>query len=321
MADGIYTELNRMPSATFAPVIINLSQYEFEGFIKELTFRVKESDGNYTSFNTSLYTVWLIAARPDGVVYEIKGTVLGSAWPQNSYVSFPLKKGITDVTGDVICELIWVTSGTTEQNATANFILRVEPSPKEIYGKTNTVIDDSGGGNQPYIPDDPVDEPKYRMVIVSNPTKTTYNEGDTLDLTGVKVNLEKYTENQGILETTDITNACTYSPANGTTLTPSNTAITVSYLQSGTTLSKTIPIAVGADPKQYRLVVATPPNKTTYDEDDNLDLTGTVINLEEYTEARGVISATNVTSGCVFNPANGAKLTSSNTSVTVTYER
>ena len=315
----MYTELSKAPSATFAPVILNFSQYEFEGFIPELTFRVKQSDGTYVSMRSDYYdAVWMIAARPDGVVYEIKGSVIDDG----TYVSIPLRKGITDLPGDVICELVWVAkygNEIVEQNASANFILRIEPSPKMFYGNSNTVIDDSGGGDQPYNPNDPQDEPKYRMVIVTPPNKTTYNEGDSLVLTGVRVNLEKYTDNQGVLETTDITTACTYSPASGATLTPSNTAITVTYVHSSKTLTGSIPITVGSDPKQYRLVVATPPTKTTYNEGESLNLSGLKINLEEYTANQGVIKTTDVTSSCTFSPVNGTQLSSSNTSVTATY--
>ena len=321
-----YIELYRTPSSMFAPTIINVSQYDFriDSGAEELTFRVKDDNGHYIGFSS--YAVWLIAARPDGVIYEISGRV--KHWNPNdgTLLEFKLNKGVTDVPGDVICEVVWMFPADASNNqalsiqrATQNFIMRVEPSPKEIYGNNNTIIDDSGGGYDPYQPDDPPDTPQYRMVIASPPNKTSYDEGDSLNLTGVVVNLEKYTDSQGVLETTNITSSCTFSPASGATLTPSNTSITVTYVHSAKTLTGSIPITVAADPKLYRLKVASAPTKTTYYEGDTLDLSGVQINLEEYTAKKGVLNTTNVTSSCTFSPANGTQLTSGNTSVTATY--
>lgn len=67
--------------------------------------------------------------------------------------------------------------------------------------------------------------------VVSNPTKTTYTEGDTLDLRGLSVNA-----NYG--GTKDVTNSCTISPTNGTKLSTSGTnTVNVSYSEKG--ISKT----------------------------------------------------------------------------------
>ena len=231
-----FTELYRTPSSVFAPTIINVSQYDFreDAAAEELNFRIKDDYGHYINFSS--YGVWLIAARPDGVIYEISGKVRDWNPGDGSFLEFNLKKGVTDVAGDVICEIVWMFPANASSNqalsiqrATQNFIIRVEPSPKEIYGNNNTIIDDSGGGYEPYQPDDPPDTPQYRLVIASNPNKTSYDEGDTLDLTGIAVNMEKYTESQGILETMDVTSACTFSPANGAILKPSDTTVTVTY--------------------------------------------------------------------------------------------
>ena len=231
-----YIELYRTPSAMYAPVIINVSQHDYriDAAAEELSFRIKSDEGHYISFKSM--AVWLIAARPDGVIYEIAGMIKDWDPGDATYLEFKMIKGLTDVPGDVICEIAWIfpsgsvgNQAASIQRATQNFVLRVEPSPKAIYGNKNTVIDDSGGGYTPYEPDEPADEPKYRLVVATPPTKTVYDEGDALDLAGLVVNLEKYTDTQGVLETTNVTTQCTYQPAAGTALTPSDTTVTVTY--------------------------------------------------------------------------------------------
>ena len=60
--------------------------------------------------------------------------------------------------------------------------------------------------------------------IISPPAKTDYISGEILDITGIVVVAEYSTGTTRI-----ITNECTFSPANGTTLTPANTSVTVSW--------------------------------------------------------------------------------------------
>ena len=66
------------------------------------------------------------------------------------------------------------------------------------------------------------------------PTKTTYEEGETLDLTGLVVE-KVYTDDS----VENVTSSCTFSPVNGAVLTPSDTEVTIYYQEtespSGTT--------------------------------------------------------------------------------------
>lgn len=323
-------ELYLSPDATFAPVIINVSQFDYLTSYDPLSlFRVKRSDGTYFSFAESVLetdygTVWLIAARPDGVIYEIQGWIRSWSENDNTCFCFDMPKGLTDVAGDVICELVFKVSenwSNPGQIATQNFVIRVEPSPKTIYGNENTIIvpdDKEHPDDPPYIPDDPADKPKYRLVIDKAPNKTSYNEDDTLDLAGLVVMLEKYTDNQGVLERTDVTKSCTYSPASGAKLTANDTTVTASYVQSGSTLTVDFNITIKA--AQYRLVVATPPTRTVYTEGDALNLAGLVVNLEKYIDSQ-ILQRTNVTTQCTYEPAEGATLALSDTTIHVTYTR
>ena len=75
------------------------------------------------------------------------------------------------------------------------------------------------------------------IAITTAPTKTTYNEGEFFDATGMVVTAT-YTDNS----TDDVTASCTFSPS--TALTTSDTEITVSYTENGTTKTATQAITV-----------------------------------------------------------------------------
>ncbi len=91
------------------------------------------------------------------------------------------------------------------------------------------------------------DIPPAQMIsiTVTPPTKTSYVEGDTLDLTGITV-----VGNLSNGETVDITEDCSASPADGATLTTSNTKVVVSYFE----LTDEFAITVEAIPTITRTV-------------------------------------------------------------------
>lgn len=104
------------------------------------------------------------------------------------------------------------------------------------------------------------------LSIITPPEKTTYDIGDTFNSAGIAVNAV-YADGT----TEDVTNACTYSPAK---LSASTTEITVSYTRVGITVTTTQPVTVKALAK---IVVATPPFKTSYYAGETFNSTGTVI--------------------------------------------
>ena len=77
-------------------------------------------------------------------------------------------------------------------------------------------------------------------IAVTTLPKTTYREGDALDLTDIVVTAT-FSD-----ESTDDTVAasCVYTPAEGTLLTPSNTEVTVSFTYAGDSNSTTFPLTV-----------------------------------------------------------------------------
>lgn len=141
------------------------------------------------------------------------------------------------------------------------------------------------------------------LTITTMPTKTTYSQFDTLDLTGLVVTA---TYADGINAV--VTSAIETTPAAGDVLETAGTnTVIVSY--GGATVG--ISIAVTA---MTAISVTTMPTKTDYRPDDQLDLTGIVV--------KGTAGALNptITAGCTFSPADGTVLTTEGTiAVTVTY--
>lgn len=139
--------------------------------------------------------------------------------------------------------------------------------------------------------------------ITSQPTKTAYFVGDTLDLTGIVV-----TATAGAL-TRDVTADCTFSPANGSTLsTAGAVTITASFGGFTDTTSVTAYVISG-------IAITTPPTKTNYKTQEQLDLTGIVV-----TATAGVLTK-DVTADCTFSPADGTLLTTEGDfTITATYQ-
>lgn len=77
------------------------------------------------------------------------------------------------------------------------------------------------------------------IAITQAPTKTEYMKGDKLDLTGMVI---KSTLATG--DIIDVTDRCSFSPANGSTLSTNDTVITVTFLWEGQTYTTTQAIVV-----------------------------------------------------------------------------
>ena len=63
-----------------------------------------------------------------------------------------------------------------------------------------------------------------RIRVATPPTKTVYDEGETLDLTGIVVKKVYLDDSEEV-----ITNECVYAPANGDTLAPSDVEVTIQW--------------------------------------------------------------------------------------------
>lgn len=176
---------------------------------------------------------------------------------------------------------------------------KLDTNSAAIVSKLDAIKDAIGTSGE-FIP--------LMIKVTTPPTKTTYMAGETLDITGMVVML--VASNGSMI---DITSGCTFVPAIGTPLTKTNTSISVSYYyaENDYTFSTTQAITVR---QLSSIAITTPPTKVDYAPSDALDLTGIVVTAtynDEYTRV--------VTDSCTFNPADGTTLTSSDTSVTVTY--
>ena len=142
--------------------------------------------------------------------------------------------------------------------------------------------------------------------ITSPPTKTTYNAGENLNLSGIAVTA---TFSDG--STQDVTSECTFTPSSGTVVYENTTKITANWTWEDTiTYSTSQPITVKR--VLTGLSITTQPAKTSYYKGDTLDLTGMVVTA---TFSSG--ASEDVTSGCSFSPAADSALSSYGT-VTIT---
>ena len=146
-------------------------------------------------------------------------------------------------------------------------------------------------------------------LILTSPTKTSYNAGENLDLTGltVKAKFSDGTEQ-------DVTSECTFSPSNGTVLYEDTSEVIVSWSYSGAaTYTTKQPITVKR--VLSSIAITKNPNKTTYYSGESLSLSGLKV-MATFTSG----ATEEVTSLCTSNPASGTLLTTTGSKVvTISY--
>lgn len=134
------------------------------------------------------------------------------------------------------------------------------------------------------------------LAVITQPTKLTYYEGDTLDLAGLLMQAT-YTDDV----TEDVTSLCTYNPANGSTLPAELASVSASYTAGQVTKTASIPITVIARVLESIAITTNP--QTSYEPGDELDLSGMVVTAT-YNSGR----TADVTASCTANPADGTVL-------------
>lgn len=154
------------------------------------------------------------------------------------------------------------------------------------------------------------DTPLITSITVTPPTKTSYVEGDTLDLTGMVV-----TANFDNGDTEVLTEGFTATPTGGSTLTTSNNKVVIMYYELTDEFTITVEAATPTV-TPTSIEVTTPPTKTVYNQGEELDLTGMVVTItgtdgtQEVTETLGYNEYTT-------SPEAGAVLTTDVTEVVV----
>lgn len=148
-----------------------------------------------------------------------------------------------------------------------------------------------------------------RISVETPPYKTTYEEGETLDLTGMVV-YAYYSDGTSDDVTADIVT----DPVEGAELYRGTNSVDISYTDGEKTKSTKQPITVEIEVVLESIAVTTPPTKVAYYVGDTLDLTGMVVTAT-YSDGTTAV----VTNGCVFDPANGTVLQLGQNSVSISY--
>lgn len=118
------------------------------------------------------------------------------------------------------------------------------PTLDASLAKTNTQVIITYNGKtatQNITVTDPIIWVLDGIEITTAPTKVVYTEGNTLDLSGMVVTAAYYNEaNQNDEREVDVTDQCTFNPADGATLSTTNTKITATF--EGKTAETTITV-------------------------------------------------------------------------------
>lgn len=175
--------------------------------------------------------------------------------------------------------------------------IEVTCTTNSVYVKSITVVTGSGSS---------VEEPTIAGIrISSNPNKTTYTVGDTLELTGLVVHT--YDENGNNLE--DVTNECSFNPSEGTILNNAGTiSITASYQGLVTSFNVTVNEQGGGgdDPNPNVPVEGSTFVKVT---EDKTDWTGTYLIV--YEEGSLALDGSNLEAGANQGPTTTVTINNS----------
>jgi|GEM_PF-1982317 len=158
------------------------------------------------------------------------------------------------------------------------------------------------------------------VTVMTSPTKTTYTAGELLDLSGLVVTLHKSNSTTEDVAFADFaTKGITTTPANGTGLSVSDTAVNISYTADNQSVSQNITVNLAAV-TVTSVTVMTAPTKITYTAGELLDLSGLVVTLHKSNSTtEDVVFADFATKGITTTPANGAGLSVSDTAVNISY--
>ncbi len=152
--------------------------------------------------------------------------------------------------------------------------------------------------------------------VATAPTKTTYTAGEYFDPTGLVITRNYSDSTSDTYTYADHTSEFTFSPSTSTALTTSNASVTITY--SGKSTSQAITVNA-AQKTLSSISVSTAPTKTTYVVDEYFDPTGLVITRNYSDSTSDTYTYAGHTSEFSFNPSTSTALTTSHTSVTITY--
>lgn len=230
---------------------------------------------------------------------------------------------------------------TLKDESASNFIASPGSSNQFIYGSAATCSTDSSGHlicNSRYLCKNGTNYRFYSSVgsylpffiykvpasstktlssisVATAPTKVTYTAGEYFDPTGLSITRTYSDTTSDTYTYANHTSEFTFSPTTSTALTTSNTSVTITY--SGKSTSQAI--TVNAAKTLSSISVSTAPTKTTYYSGQTFDPTGLVITRNYSDSTSDTYTYANHTSEFTFTPSTSTALTTSNTSVTISY--
>ena len=162
-------------------------------------------------------------------------------------------------------------------------------------------------------------EPVLEEIVVKEPCRTNYTEGETLDPAGLVLELKYSDGSTAAAAYTEETAAdFTFTPALDQQLTTGDTEVTVEYA------GKTTAFNINVQPAAVTIAsveVAKAPDKTEYTEGETLDPTGLVLRVIYSDGSDGTIGYNAETADWFeFTPALGTALTADIKEVAVTYQ-
>lgn len=162
-------------------------------------------------------------------------------------------------------------------------------------------------------------EPVLEEIVVKEPCRTNYTEGETLDPAGLVLELKYSDGSTAAAAYTEETAAdFTFTPALDQQLTTGDTEVTVEYA------GKTTAFNINVQPAAVTIAsveVAKAPDKTEYTEGETLDPTGLVLRVIYSDGSDGTIGYNAETAEWFeFTPALGTALTADIKEVAVTYQ-
>ena len=162
-------------------------------------------------------------------------------------------------------------------------------------------------------------EPVLEEIVVKEPCRTNYTEGETLDPAGLVLELKYSDGSTAAAAYTEETAAdFTFTPALDQQLTTGDTEVTVEY--AGKTTAFNIKVQTAAV-TIASVEVAAAPDKTEYTEGETLDPTGLVLRVIYSDGSDGTIGYNAETAEWFeFTPALGTALTADIKEVAVTYQ-
>ena len=151
--------------------------------------------------------------------------------------------------------------------------------------------------------------------VSTAPTKTTYTAGECFDPTGLVITRTYSDSTSDTYSYANHASEFAFSPTTSTALTTSNASVTITY--GGKSCNQAI--TVNAAKTLSSISVSTAPTKTTYTAGEYFDPTGLVITRNYSDSTSDTYAYSGHTSEFTFSPTTSTALTTSNTSITISY--